>query len=129
WHVTSTPVSSCDQRDVSDQTSSIADLRYRLSTRSVYRRVTAIRRAGNHLLEGGTHRHIEVDSPGRDRLEEPLVVDRVDRAGAIGGDHGLIDHFLEWRVFSAEPDAIGLDRKCVGGGLVILRALPSGGQA
>src|SRR5262249_11195556 len=109
WHVTSTPVSSCDQRDVSDQTSSIADLRYRLSTRSVYRRVTAIRRTGDHLLEGGAHRHIEVDSPGRDRLEEPLVIDRVDRAAAIGRDHGLIDDFVAWGVFAAEHDAVGLD--------------------
>src|SRR5216684_8909333 len=65
------------------------------SQRSIHRRVAAVGRAGNHLLEGVAHRHIEVEALGWDRLEEPLVVDRVDRAAAIGGDHGLIDDFLE----------------------------------
>src|SRR5262245_35160886 len=65
---------------------------------SIRRRVAAVGGIGDHLLEGGAHRHVEIDALGRDRLEEPLVVDRVDLAALVDVAHGAIDHLLEGRI-------------------------------
>src|SRR5262245_14830033 len=52
-------------------------------THSINRRIAAVGRTRDHLLEGIAHRHVEIDVLRRDRLEEPLVVDRVDRAALV----------------------------------------------
>src|SRR5262249_38975824 len=68
----------------------------------------------------------EIDAFWRDRLKKPLVIDRIDRAAAIRLDHHLIDKFLERRIIAPQHDAVGLDRKSVGGDQVILRRLRAG---
>ena len=102
--------------------------RTRAGLNSVDRRITTVGRAGDDLLEGRAHRHIEIDAFWRDRLEKPLVIDRIDRAAAISRNHRLINDFLEGRVIAPQHDAVGLDRKGVGGDHVILRRLRASHQ-
>src|ERR1700736_7038785 len=52
--------------------------------RSIHRRVAAVGRARDHLLEGLTHGHVEIDAFGRNRLEATLVLEPI-LLGAPGG--------------------------------------------
>src|SRR5262245_43503362 len=65
---------------------------------SIRRRIAAVRGIADDLLERSTHRHVQVDVLRRDRLHEPLVVDRVDLAALVDGDHRTVDDLLEARV-------------------------------
>ena len=55
----------------------------------------------------------KIDVLRRDRLHEPLVVDRVDFAALVDGDHRAVDDLLERRILAPQHDAVGFDRKRV----------------
>src|SRR5262245_61670068 len=76
---------------------------------SIRRRIAAVRGVADDLLERSTHRHVQIDVLGRDRLREPLVVDRVDLAAFVYGDHRTVDDLLEGRIVAPQHDGVGLD--------------------
>src|SRR3970040_2741491 len=45
--------------------------------------IARVGRVCDDFLELGAHRHVEVDALGRNRLQEPLLVDGVDLAGLV----------------------------------------------
>src|SRR6266568_8342907 len=73
---------------------------------SIYRRIAAVGRAGYHLLERRAHRQVEDDASGRDRLQEPLFVDRVDFPALVDAHHLPIHDFLYVGVLAAQHDAV-----------------------
>lgn len=75
------------------------------------------------------HRDVQLRAVGRDRLQEPLLVEllRVVVEDDVG--HRAVDHALELHVVLAEHDRVGLDRQQVAHHGVVGRALGVGTKA